>query len=162
ESRVADLSWHFLRLANDFLPSTQTMTIAGEAIDTGREAMRITQAHEDWKTFGSLVSARNPGVGAGVAERMKIASSIDGGEVNRCKIVLDEVTERMQSATADRTILVLPTCPTIAPRLDASPDELERFRVNTMRLICLASISGLPQITVPIGLVDGAPVGLSF
>jgi amidase len=31
-----------------------------------------------------------------------------------------------------------------------------------MRMVCGASISGLPQITLPIGAVDGSPIGLSF
>jgi amidase len=30
-----------------------------------------------------------------------------------------------------------------------------------MRLVCMASISGLPQVTIPAGTADGAPVGLS-
>ena len=29
-------------------------------------------------------------------------------------------------------------------------------------MICAASISGLPQLTIPIGTSDGAPVGLSL
>ena len=50
----------------------------------------------------------------------------------------------------------------VAPPLDAATDELESFRVRVMRLVCMASISGLPQVTIPAGTADGAPVGLSF
>ena len=31
-----------------------------------------------------------------------------------------------------------------------------------MRLTCLAGLSGLPQVTLPVGSVSGCPVGLSF
>ena len=31
-----------------------------------------------------------------------------------------------------------------------------------MRLTCIAGLSGLPQISIPAGLVAGCPVGLSF
>jgi amidase len=31
-----------------------------------------------------------------------------------------------------------------------------------MRLTCIAGLSGLPQVTLPVGSVGGCPVGLSF
>jgi len=31
-----------------------------------------------------------------------------------------------------------------------------------MRLTCIAGLSGLPQVSLPIGSVAGCPVGLSF
>ena len=58
--------------------------------------------------------------------------------------------------------LVLPTSPSIAPLIDAAPDEYETFRLRTMRLTCISGQSGLPQVTLPVGIVAGCPVGLSF
>jgi amidase len=34
--------------------------------------------------------------------------------------------------------------------------------MRVMRLTCIAGLSGLPQVTLPIGAVGGCPVGLSF
>jgi amidase len=31
-----------------------------------------------------------------------------------------------------------------------------------MRLTCISGHSGLPQVTIPVGIVSGCPVGLSF
>jgi amidase len=31
-----------------------------------------------------------------------------------------------------------------------------------MALTCSAGLAGLPQVTLPVGAVDGCPVGLSF
>jgi amidase len=31
-----------------------------------------------------------------------------------------------------------------------------------MRLTCLAGLSGLPQVSLPVGSISGCPVGLSF
>ena len=60
------------------------------------------------------------------------------------------------------TVLALPTAPCIAPLLHSSEEELESFRVRAMRLTCIAGLGGLPQVSLPIGTVAGAPVGLSF
>jgi amidase len=31
-----------------------------------------------------------------------------------------------------------------------------------MRLTCIAGLSGLPQVTLPVGSISGCPIGLSF
>jgi len=64
--------------------------------------------------------------------------------------------------TPPGTILALPTVPCIAPPLDASAEALESLRVRAMRLTCIAGLVGLPEVTIPAGLVSGCPVGLSF
>jgi amidase len=60
------------------------------------------------------------------------------------------------------TILALPTAPGIAPDIEISGAELEEFRVRVMRLTCTSGVSGLPQMSIPAGTIDGCPVGLSF
>lgn len=162
DPRIAELLRDFLSRIARVLPETGASTVAGEDIDRWRETMRLTQAAEVWQNFGKLISHTDLPLGPGIAERMKIASSVDDAQVRAGRIVLDEATERMSSATADETVLILPTCPSVAPLLSSSPAQFEAFRVKTMRLVCMASISGLPQITVPIGCMGGSPVGLSF
>ena len=75
---------------------------------------------------------------------------------------LMQAAQRMHKLAGPGTVLALPTAPSIAPPLATSSDELESFRVRAMRLVCMASISGLPQVTIPAGTADAAPVGLSF
>ena len=70
--------------------------------------------------------------------------------------------ERICALVEPGTVLALPTAPCIAPRIDTSAEALESFRVRVMRLTCLAGLSGLPQVTLPVGSVSGCPVGLSF
>src|SRR5207237_1291287 len=70
--------------------------------------------------------------------------------------------ERICTLVQPGTVLALPTAPCIAPRIDTGAEALESFRVRVMRLTCLAGLSGLPQVTLPVGSVSGCPVGLSF
>ena len=60
------------------------------------------------------------------------------------------------------TILALPTAPAIAPRMDMGNEDYEKFRARTIRMTCMTSVSGLPQVTIPVGTVAGCPAGLSF
>ena len=41
-------------------------------------------------------------------------------------------------------VIVLPTLPTIAPRLDASEAEFEAFRARAISMLCIAGLAGLP------------------
>ena len=60
------------------------------------------------------------------------------------------------------TVLALPTCPTVPPRKDAPEAELTDWRSRVMQLTAPANVSGLPQLAVPVGEVDGLPVSISL
>ena len=60
-------------------------------------------------------------------------------------------------------VLCLPTSPRVAPPRDAEVNDKEIvFRHQAMRLLCIAGLGGLPQISLPLGSLDGLPLGLSF
>jgi amidase len=60
------------------------------------------------------------------------------------------------------TVLALPSAPSIAPLIDTPAAAMEEFRARVMRLTCSAGLAGLPQMSLPVGTVEGCPVGLSF
>jgi amidase len=49
-----------------------------------------------------------------------------------------------------------------APRLDASLSEQNAVRERTMGVTAIAGLAGLPEVSLPLGRVNGAPVGLSL
>ena len=57
---------------------------------------------------------------------------------------------------------MLPTMPDIAPRLDEDEHSLDLYRNRAMRLLCWASLAGLPQVSIPLARRLGAPLGLSL
>ena len=59
-------------------------------------------------------------------------------------------------------VLLLPTVPDVAPLVSAGEPELEDFRNRALRLLCLAGLSGFPQISIPVAHRDDAPLGLSL
>jgi amidase len=63
---------------------------------------------------------------------------------------------------APGTVLALPTAPCIAPLVDGSAADMDKFRTRVMRLTCTAGVAGLPQVNLPAGTLDGCPIGLSF
>jgi amidase len=59
-------------------------------------------------------------------------------------------------------VLVLPTMPDIAPLISADDASLESYRNRAIHLLCMAGLSGFPQISLPWSQRLGAPLGLSL
>ena len=50
----------------------------------------------------------------------------------------------------------------IAPLLSESEEALDDYRNQAIRMLCLAGLSGCPQISLPLMTLDGAPFGFSL
>jgi amidase len=148
-------------MAND-LPKARHDRIAPEGLDAWRESFRVLQSHEIWKVYGDFVTKRNPTLGPGVRERFAFAATVTDQDAAKASEVRRRARERISSVVKPGTMLVLPTSPAIAPLANSTPEQLEAFRVRALRMTCIAGLSGLPQVTIPIGTVSGCPAGLSF
>lgn len=162
DPEVAAFLEETLAAMGDALPKMSHGAIAPEGFDVWREAFRVVQAFEVWKTFGAFVESKNPAFGPGVRERFETAAKITAEEADAARVVKRNATEWIHGVAAPGTVLALPTAPCIAPRADEPADYMESFRVRVMRLTCTAGISGLPQVTIPAGTISGCPIGLSF
>lgn len=133
-------------------------------IDFARAAhcLRVLQGAEAWRTHGPWIEAERPHFGPGVAERFTAARAIDAQQVRHAERERTALLARLDAALPHGRILRLPTVPGPAPRRDAAPEELQRQRALLLPLTALASLSGRPQISLPLGVVEGAPVGVSL
>lgn len=149
--------------ASSVLPAAEDIAVAGDdTLDIWWDAFRILQAGEVKQSNVPWVEEHEPDLGPGIRERFAMAAAITPEETQSARAVRDRVRERLSALAVPGTILCLPTAPVIAPKLDATAEDLEFFRANTMALTCIAGHTGLPQVTVPAAEVEGCPVGLSF
>lgn len=162
DAPVAGALRDFLRRAAAELPALETVSIAPQGFDAWREAFRTVQAREIWEIYGAWIEATKPKLGPGIKERLAYASTVTASDAEAGRALLAEARTQIRNKLVPGTILAIPTAPCIAPPLDASADLLESYRTRVMRLTCIAGVGGLPQISLPVGIVDGCPVGLSF
>jgi amidase len=144
------------------LPRPREVRVAPEGLDPWRECFRVIQGFEIWGIYGEFIERRRPRLGPGVRERFAFAAKVSQRDAEEARRVKARARDQIRKLAKPGTILALPTAPGIAPRADAPAEALESFRANVMRLTCIAGLSGLPQVTIPIGTVSGCPVGLSF
>lgn len=136
--------------------------ICSENLDTWRETFRIAQASEIWDVHGDWVQSHEPNFGPGIDERFQIASQITIEEAQAAQQNKAIIAAHIQGKVADNAALVLPSSPGPAPFLSAPEIALNDFRMAAFELLCLAGLSGLPQLSMPSGQVENGPVGLSL
>lgn len=133
-----------------------------QEIDDLYWSFRKLQAYEAWATHGAWISASERGLGPGVKERFEFGSKITDATASEESGKRDAFRDELAELLGDDGILLLPTVPGAAPRKDLGFDDLQAYRERALRLLCLSGLSGFPQITVPLGTVDGAPFGISL
>ncbi len=162
DAAVAEVLRGFLERAGQRLPAPASVTVAPDGFDDWRECFRIIQGHEIWRTYGDWIEANRPALGPGIKERFAFAATVGEEDVAEARRLRETVRARLRGMLPPGTVMCLPTAPCIAPGTDLDAAELEAFRTRGMALTCIAGLSGLPQVSLPVGTVEGCPVGLSF
>ncbi|WP_029354555.1 amidase [Bosea sp. 117] len=131
-------------------------------LDRWLDTFRTLQAWEIWQSLGGWINRVRPSFGDGVGQRLAAAEQVKRGEAEAARQRADAIAGELAETIGD-ALVCLPTTPGLAPSRATAPAEIENaHRQRAMRLLCPAGLGGLPQLTLPIGTVDGAPVGLSI
>ena len=120
------------------------------------QGSEIREFHSDW------IDRCRPAFGPGIRERLQWTRTIDPDDVAEAKPKREMVARHMARLLGGDCLLCLPTAPGIAPKLKTAPEELEAFRGRAFGLLSVAGLARLPQISLPVGALDGCPIGLSL
>jgi len=126
------------------------------------QIFRILQGDEIRRRHGAWIDAHHPSFGPGIAERFRWTRGIDPAEVERMRPKREAVASHMAALLGDDALLCLPTAPGIAPKLATPMVELETFRARAFGLLCIAGLARVPQLSLPLGTMQGCPLGLSL
>ncbi len=138
------------------------LVLAPEGLKTWADVFRIHQGYEIWQSLGPWISANRPQFGPGIKERFAWASTIAKEQFDAATRSRAELRRRVVDALGDDGALILPTAPGIAPVRGTPPEQLENFRNRALQLLCIAGLSGTPQISIPGHTASGCPVGISL
>jgi amidase len=125
-------------------------------------AFRRIQGREAWLTDGEVIETHRMPLGPGVAERFAYSREVSDDEVAAAHEARADFRERFGRLVGPGTVMVLPTMPDIAPLLSEEEAALDAYRNKSINILCLAGLSGFPQVTMPLARRLGAPLGLSL
>jgi len=141
---------------------TAALLAPDETLEDWRHAYHIASAHEAWQIHGDWITQHEPVMGPAVGARFKFASTVTQGQAQAAWIDITRIKQRVLDMVASDAVVVLPSAATTAPRLDADAATVDEARMRTMRMTCVAGLSGLPQVSIPLQAPSGDPFGVSL
>jgi amidase len=127
-------------------------------------AYRVVHGSEIWSSLGSWIKAAKPAFGPRVKINFRYAQHVDRTKIKEATLERERCFRAFLKFLNPNDLLCFPTTPALAPIKNTL--GADRFEGNYFsRLISLTMISGLgrlPEVSVPIGDVDGVPIGLSL
>jgi len=160
------------RLAPRDVPAAPRALAAYAVLSSAEASSNL--ARYDGRRFGAPLAGedgaalrrlRTEGFGAEVQRRLLLGAwvSAEGhGDrlLERARQARSALTAQLEAALAGVHALVLPTSPTVAFTLGSRTDPAQMARAD--RLTVLASLAGLPALSLPCGVSGGLPVGLQL
>ncbi len=101
-------------------------------------------------------------LGPGTLERIRYGSTVTPEMEQAERDRRETFRRQFREFLGGDGVLVLATTPGAAPLRSASADALQAYRERALHMLCLAGLAGLPQVSLPVGTVEGAPFGLSL
>ena len=147
----------------DAVGQSREITVSDEGLERWAECFTAIQAFEIWRSLGDWVERARPELGPGIRERIAHAATVLEDDAERQRAFRASVVQRLGERVPPGTALCLPTAPGAAPLRHCPSDDVEvAFRARAISLLCMAGLGGLPQLTLPVGTLDGCPLGLSI
>ncbi len=133
-----------------------------EQLEDWRIAFFTLGAAQIWEIHGDWIANTCPNFGPLMKERFEATANVTPNQIETMQIVRNQVREKMDSLLGEGKVLIWPTTPGPAPRLNTPSENVETFRFRTLSLTCPAGLAGLPQINLPLSETEGAPLGISI
>ena len=124
---------------------------------------RVLQGTEFQSTLGTWIADAKPAMGPALAAGLEFVKQLDRTRIGESVGLREIYARRLNTALASGDLLCIPTAPTIAPLKGSKAyDRTGDYYWRTLALNAMAGAGRLPQVSMPLGQVDGAPIGLSL
>ena len=142
--------------------SSATVKLAPNGLAEWSAQQNVLQSKEAWDTVKDWVDQVNPRFSFWVSERYQFAINLTDTQINEAAAVRDSLRIRMDEVFADGGFLCLPTAVVPAPLRGLPASAKKDVQSRLSRLTCIAGTTGRPQLSMPLGEVNGMPVGISI
>ena len=144
------------------LGKAQPTNVVLDDMDTMYWRFRYIQGREAWMVNGPLIERFCPPLGPGVAERFDWSRQVTDAQLAQATVYRERFKKHLADLLGADGVLVLPTVPDIAPLTDDGGEKMESYRNRSIQMLCIAGLSGFPQISMPLGQRLDSPLGLSL
>ena len=137
------------------------------SIDCSRlvEIFHAIRAFEAWQCHGQWLENNQPDLAPAIKELFLKCKDATEGEANAGRQKQENLRQKLADLVTDDIALCFPTTTALPPLKQSSAAALQKNKVANMGICTLASLSGFPQISIPISVSDRKPIvktGLSL
>lgn len=131
--------------------------------DNWRDIYRRLVGAEVLSCHGGWIESARPEFGPITAAGFEHAKTIDRSRLGEVIARREQYGRHLRRSLGPRDLLCIPTAPQVAPLKEtASLDRTSRYYHLTVGFNAIAGVGRLPQVSMPLGTADGAPIGLSL
>jgi amidase len=136
--------------------------LAEDGLAEWYENQRKLQMGEFGRTFRPWVERVVPRFSIEVGRSLTLAMQVTEDELVGPKAFRGRARARLDDLLTGERVLCLPTTPILPPPRDEPFSTLVASVGRIIELTCIAGLTGLPQVNLPLAEHDGVPVGLSL
>jgi amidase len=162
DSKVADALAGALDAVAAASGSATHAVLSADGLDVWFKHQAVLQGREAWATFADWIDATNPRFGFEVAENFLTGRNWSDAEHAAALAARPRIAAIVDALLAGDGVIALPTTPFPAPPTGQTRSAMAALRRRVITLTAIAGIAGTPQINLPLGRLDGMPVGLSL
>lgn len=140
---------------------SRTERLAPTTLTEWSAQQNVLQGREAWETSRDWIDLVNPRFAMYVSEGYIAGRSITDADVEAARSARGEIVSRVEQVLVNGTFVCLPTTASPAPLKGERLSARQEFRSRNAALTCIGGTLGAPQISLPLGEVDGLPVGRS-
>jgi amidase len=124
---------------------------------------RVLQGTESMSCLGDWIATSAAAFGPACSAGLEFIKKIDRTRIGESVELRELLYQRLNASLAPYDLLCFPSKPTIAPLKGSKAYERTNdYYQRTLALNGIAGIARLPQVSLPLGHVGGAPIGLSL
>lgn len=132
-------------------------------LDSWLTIYRVLQGTEFASCVGGWIDDARPTLGPAMLAGLEFVAKIDRTRVGEAIGLREHFARQIDAALRPADVLCLPTAPSIAPLKGSKAyDRNSDYYRQTLSINAIAGVGRLPQVSMPVGVVEGAPIGLSL
>ena len=139
-----------------------TATAFGVDLGEAAAAFGTILGREAFVSNQQLLAQAPQSIDPAIVLRLERGQRLGMREVAEARAIRDQIRSNLDAVLSGTRVLALPTIPTPPPGIGADESEFDRFRTRSISLLCIAGLSGCPQIAVPYFGKDGAYLSISY
>jgi amidase len=143
------------------VPVRESLLAESDLPDWSRH-QRVLQKSEFHATFRDWIDRVNPRFSAEVAGAFSDDGHIAESDIAAANAFREGASNRLDRLLDGRRMLCLPTSPILPIARDARLSEMRAAVHRIVDLTCIAGLTGLPQVNLPMAVIGAIPVGLSL